>query len=102
MASRSGPYDIVARVFRSSCTRASPAGASRTPCRALAFHDIAEGYLILFHNHIHPTPDRRRRTAIAPQRAAESPTPTVLGRTVGGPPGCVRSHRVGRRDRSAG
>jgi hypothetical protein len=47
-ASRSGPYDIVARVLSSSCTSASPAGASRTPCRALAFHDISKAYLTLF------------------------------------------------------
>src|SRR4051812_47228904 len=61
MASRSGPYDIVARVFSSSCTRASPAGASRTPCRALAFHDITEAYLTLFRRHIDRSSDRQIR-----------------------------------------
>ena len=48
-----GGTDIVARVLISSCRSARPAGASRTPCRALAFHDIAEAYLILFHDAVH-------------------------------------------------
>src|SRR5687767_7171251 len=62
---------MVPRVFTRSCRRARPAGASRTPCRALAFHDIGEEYLILFHANIHRSPDHTAH-------AASSGTDTAL------------------------
>src|SRR3712207_6421440 len=70
---------MVARVFTRSCRRARPAGASRTPCRALAFHDIGADYLILFRARIHRLPDRQPAVVL---HAAHSHADTVLINTV--------------------